>query len=50
MKIPHNLAMMNLMICTSLMLLIRNSILLAYQYHVVNKFVSKNIYLNDGEC
>jgi hypothetical protein len=42
--------MMKLMICASLTLFVGNCVLLAYQYQVVNKFVSKNIYLNDSAC
>jgi len=40
-------AVSKLMICASLTLFVGNCVLLAYQYQVVNKFVSKNIYLDD---
>ena len=49
MKIPHNATMMKLMFCASITLFVGNCLFLAYQYQVVNKFVSKSIYLNDGE-
>jgi hypothetical protein len=50
MKIPHNPTMMKLMVLASLTLFIGNCVLLVYQSQVINKFVSKSIYLNDGEC
>jgi hypothetical protein len=49
MMIPHNPTMMKLMLSVSLTLFVGNCILLAYQYQVINKFVSKSIYLNLSE-
>ena len=37
------------MVYTSLTLFVANCVLLAYQYQVVNKFVSKSIYVNDSK-
>ena len=50
MKISHIWTMMRLIVCASFTLFVGNCVLLAYQYQVVNKFVSKSIYLNDGKC
>jgi hypothetical protein len=48
MKILHNPTIMKLMLCASLTAFVGNCVLLVYQYQVINKFVSKNVYLNDS--
>ncbi|KAF8808534.1 hypothetical protein BYT27DRAFT_7137331 [Phlegmacium glaucopus] len=50
MKITHTpTVMMKLIVSASFVLFIANCILVAHQYQVVNKFVSKSIYLNDKD-